>query len=43
MGIEKATCQRCGETIESYSPKRKWCFDCRKRLAVERQSARKRA
>ncbi|MEM4282741.1 MAG: hypothetical protein QXU88_02115 [Candidatus Woesearchaeota archaeon] len=34
-------CKRCGATIKSYSPMRKWCFDCRKKVAIEQAKMRK--
>ena len=36
-------CQRCGNAVQSYSKMRKWCFECRRALAVERARERKQA
>jgi len=36
-----AKCQKCGSRIETYSRMRKWCADCRKRIAVLQAKARK--
>jgi hypothetical protein len=34
-------CLRCGDNIQSYSPMRKWCFECRKKVGIEQARARK--
>jgi hypothetical protein len=34
-------CMRCGKRIATYSPMRKWCFDCRKTISLEQAKARK--
>lgn len=34
-------CQRCGCTVQSFSPMRKWCFDCRKIISLEQARLRK--
>jgi len=34
-------CLRCGIGVESFSKMRKWCFDCRKKVAVEQARKRK--
>lgn len=34
-------CKRCGSNINTFSKMRKWCTDCRKRVAVEQAKARK--
>ena len=34
-------CDRCGINIQTFSPMRKWCFDCRKRVSLEQAKARK--
>jgi len=34
-------CQRCGCTVKTFSPMRKWCFDCRKTVSLEQAKARK--
>jgi len=34
-------CKRCGEEVLSFSPMRKWCFDCRKDIGLEQAKARK--
>ncbi|HSU73079.1 MAG TPA: hypothetical protein VLJ21_04495 [Candidatus Binatia bacterium] len=38
MGVQ---CQRCGMQVLSFSPMRKWCFDCRKVISLEQAKARK--
>ena len=35
-------CQRCGCKINSYSPMRKWCVECRRVINLERAKERKR-
>ncbi|MBW3014247.1 hypothetical protein KY335_03320 [Candidatus Woesearchaeota archaeon] len=37
----KKKCLRCGVGLESYSPMRKWCFDCRKVVSLEQAKTRK--
>ena len=39
--VDVAKCMRCGTQINSFSPMRKWCFDCRKKVTVEQARARK--
>lgn len=34
-------CQKCGIDINSESPMRKWCFECRKKISLEQAKARK--
>lgn len=34
-------CKRCGCSVKSYSPMRKWCFDCRKVISLEQAKERK--
>lgn len=34
-------CLRCGKKIPTYSPMRKWCFECRKTVSLEQARARK--
>jgi len=34
-------CLRCGTTIQTFSPMRKWCFDCRKLVGAEQAKTRK--
>ena len=34
-------CEKCGAEIKSLNKRRKWCFECRKKLAVERAKAKK--
>ena len=34
-------CLKCGIKIKSLSPMRKWCVDCRRKLAVKRAKAKK--
>jgi uncharacterized OB-fold protein len=34
-------CQRCGVEIKTFSPMRKWCFNCRKVVSLEQAKARK--
>ena len=41
MGKATKQCLRCGFDIQSYSPMRKWCFDCRKVVSLEQARDRK--
>ena len=34
-------CQRCNCKVKSFSPMRKWCFDCRKIISLEQAKERK--
>lgn len=34
-------CLKCGKTINSYSPMRKWCPECRRIVSLEQAKARK--
>ncbi|MBD3303685.1 hypothetical protein GF343_00940 [Candidatus Woesearchaeota archaeon] len=43
MGDEIVKCQRCGDKIQSYSPMRKWCVECRHAISLEQAKARKTA
>ncbi|MBW3012959.1 hypothetical protein KY340_02030 [Candidatus Woesearchaeota archaeon] len=38
---ELRKCLKCGEIIQSYSPMRKWCFECRKKIGIEQARERK--
>lgn len=37
----KRKCLRCGIELKSYSPMRKWCYECRKIVSLEQAKARK--
>ncbi|MEK6960844.1 MAG: hypothetical protein AABX47_06725 [Nanoarchaeota archaeon] len=41
MASSAVKCKRCGTAVKSFSPMRKWCFDCRKRVTVEQAKDRK--
>ncbi|MBW2973566.1 hypothetical protein KY346_04185 [Candidatus Woesearchaeota archaeon] len=41
MGGNLVKCQRCGAEIQSYSPMRKWCVECRHTISLEQAKARK--
>ena len=34
-------CKRCGADVKSYSPMRKWCIDCRRKVGLEQAKQRK--
>lgn len=40
-GVLMKKCDRCGCSIRSYSPMRKWCVDCRKEISLEQAKERK--
>jgi hypothetical protein len=39
--IQKVLCQRCGCDVQSFSPMRKWCVECRRVVSLEQARARK--
>jgi ribosomal protein L37E len=43
MGDELVKCQRCGTEIQSYSPMRKWCVECRQAISLQQAKVRKAA
>jgi len=39
--MDLAKCLKCGSEVLSYSPMRKWCYDCRKEVSMEQAKARR--
>jgi len=37
----EVVCKRCGMKINSFSPMRKWCVDCRHKVSLEQAKNRK--